>query len=55
MPTAALLSGSPVPYAPPGLLALVLGSAAAVGFLGSVLASRLAMRARPVDAIGVRD
>jgi putative ABC transport system permease protein len=55
MPTAALLSGSSVPYAPPGLLALVLGSAAAVGFFGSVLASRLAMRARPVDAIGVQD
>jgi putative ABC transport system permease protein len=55
MPTAALLSGSPVPYAPPGLLALVLGSAAAVGFFGSVLASRLALRARPVDAIGAQD
>src|SRR4051794_13786930 len=55
MPTAAVLSGSSVPYAPPGLLALVLGSAAAVGFFGSVLASRLAMRARPVDAIGMPD
>jgi putative ABC transport system permease protein len=55
MPTASLLSGSSIPYAPPALLALVLGSAAAVGFFGSVAASRLAMRARPVDAIGVRD
>ena len=55
MPTASLLSGSSIPYAPPALLALVLGSAAAVGFFGSVVASRLAMRARPVDAIGVRD
>jgi putative ABC transport system permease protein len=55
MPTASLLSGSSIPYAPPGLLALVLGSAAAVGFVGSVLASRLAMRARPVDAISVSD
>jgi hypothetical protein len=44
-----------MPYAPAGLVALVPGSAAAVGFLGSVLASRLAMRARPIDAIGMRD
>jgi putative ABC transport system permease protein len=55
MPSAALLSGSPMPYAPAGLVALVLGSAAAVGFLGSILASRLAMRTRPMDAIAVRD
>ena len=37
MPSAALLSGSPMPYAPPGLVALVLGSAAAVGFFGASL------------------
>ena len=55
MPAAALLSGSAVPYAPVGLVALVLGSAAAVGFLGSIVASRLAMRTRPMDAIAVAD
>jgi putative ABC transport system permease protein len=55
MPTASMLGGSSVPYAPAGLVALILGSAAAVGFFGSVLASRIAMRARPVDAIGVGD
>jgi putative ABC transport system permease protein len=55
MPTASQLSGSSIPYAPAPLLALILGSATAVGFLGSVVASRLAMRARPVDAIGVQD
>src|SRR4051794_41750652 len=51
MPTAAVLSGSSDPYAPPGLLALELGSAAAVGFFGSVLASPAAKPARPVGAI----
>jgi putative ABC transport system permease protein len=55
MPTAKQLSGSSIPYAPTGLIALVLGSAAAVGFCGSLVATRLAMRARPVDALGVRD
>jgi putative ABC transport system permease protein len=55
MPTSALLTGSSIPHAPVGLVALVFGSAAAVGFVGSQLATRLAMRARPVDAIGVRD
>jgi putative ABC transport system permease protein len=54
-PTSSMLSGSPVPYAPPGLVALVLGSAAAVGFGGSQLATRLAMRARPADAMGARE
>jgi hypothetical protein len=34
---------------------LVLGSAAAVGFGGSQLATRLAMRARPADAMGARE
>jgi hypothetical protein len=42
-------------YAPAGLVALVLGSAAAVGFGGSQLATRLAMRARPADAMGARE
>jgi putative ABC transport system permease protein len=52
---AAIASGSPVPYAPPGLVALVLGSSAAVGVIGIQIATRLAPRARPVDAIGLRD
>jgi hypothetical protein len=49
------LTGSPVPYAPAGLLALVLGSAAAVGFGGSELAVRLAVRAHPAAAIAAGD
>ena len=54
VPTSDVITGSPIPYAPAGLIALVLGSAAAVGFLGSQLATRLAMRARPEEAVGVR-
>jgi putative ABC transport system permease protein len=55
MPTSRVLSGSPIPYAPPGLVVLVLGSAAAVGLLGSELSTRLAIRSRAVDAIGLHD
>ena len=55
MPTSSVLSGSAIPYAPAGLVLLVLGSAAAVGLAGSEIATRLALRARPVDAIGLRD
>jgi putative ABC transport system permease protein len=55
IPTSSVISGSPVPHAPIGLVALVLGSSAAVGVIGTQIATRLALRARPVDAIGVRD
>jgi putative ABC transport system permease protein len=46
IPTSSTLSGSPMPYAPAGLVALVLGSCAVLGFGGSQLATRLAMRSR---------
>ena len=55
IPTASVISGSPIPYAPIGLVALVFGSSAAVAWLGSQLATRLALRSRPVEAIGLRD
>jgi putative ABC transport system permease protein len=55
IPTSNVISGSPVPYAPVGLVALVLGSSAAVAVIGTQIATRLALRARPVDAIGARD
>jgi hypothetical protein len=38
-----------MPYAPAGLVALVLGSCAVLGFGGSQLATRLAMRSRPAN------
>jgi hypothetical protein len=36
-------------------VALVLGSSAAVAVIGVQIATRLALRARPVDAIGMRE
>jgi putative ABC transport system permease protein len=55
VPVSGQLSGSPVPYAPAGLVAHVLGSAAVVGFGGSQLAARVALRARPAEAVAGRD
>jgi putative ABC transport system permease protein len=55
IPTSSVISGSPIPYAPLGLVALVLGSSAAVAVIGIQIATRLALRARPVDAIGMRE
>ena len=55
MPTSSVLSGSPIPYAPIPLIALLLLSAAGIALGGSEVATRLAMRPRPVDAIGIQD
>jgi putative ABC transport system permease protein len=55
IPTSNAISGSPIPYAPAGLIALVLGASAAVGLLATQFATRLALRPRPVDGIGLRD
>jgi putative ABC transport system permease protein len=55
VPTANAMTGSPIPHAPTGLLALVLGSAAAVGLLATQLSMRIALRPRPVDGIGLRE
>ena len=55
VPTAAVISGSAIPYAPAGAVALVFGSAALVAWIGTQIATRLALRSRPVDAAGVRD
>jgi putative ABC transport system permease protein len=54
-PTSKAITGSAVPYAPLGIVALVLGSSAAVALVGTQLATRLALRPRPVDAVGLRD
>lgn len=55
VPTSSVMSGSPVPYAPIGLVALVVGASAAVGLLATQFSTRLALRPRPVDGIGLRD
>jgi hypothetical protein len=44
-----------MPYVPPGQLAAILGGAAVLGMVGSQLPTRLALRAKAVDAIGVRE
>ena len=53
IPTAAVISGSAIPYAPAGAVALVFGSSALVAWIGTQIATRLALRSRPVDAIGI--
>ena len=55
IPTSNVISGSPVPHAPLALVVLIFGSSAVVGWLGTQIATRLALRARPVDAMGLRD
>ena len=55
IPTSNAISGSPVPYAPISLIALVLGASAVVGLVATQLSTRLALRPRPVDGIGLRD
>jgi putative ABC transport system permease protein len=55
VPTSIILSGSHVPSAPLGLVALVLGSAAAIGLLATQVSTRIALRPRPVDGISMGD
>jgi putative ABC transport system permease protein len=55
IPTSHVLSGSYVPYAPIGLVVLVLGASALVGLVATQFSTRLALRPRPVDGIGLRD
>ena len=49
------MTGSYVPFAPIGLVVLVLGASAAVGLVATQFSTRLALRPRPVDGIGLRD
>lgn len=53
--TSKVISGSAMPYAPVGLVVLIFGSSAAVALAGTQLATRLALRRRPVEAVGLRD
>ena len=55
IPTSKVMTGSYVPYAPIGLVVLVLGASAAVGLVATQFSTRLALRPRPVDGIGLRD
>ncbi|MDP9135569.1 MAG: FtsX-like permease family protein, partial [Actinomycetota bacterium] len=55
VPFSRALTGSPIPDVDPRLLAGILGGTAVLGLIASLLPTRLALRTRPVDAIGLRD
>jgi putative ABC transport system permease protein len=55
IPVSNVISGSAIPYAPIGLVALVLGGSAVVGLLATQFSTRLALRPRPVEGVGVGD
>ncbi|MEV5704011.1 FtsX-like permease family protein [Actinoallomurus sp. NPDC052274] len=47
--------GSAAPYVPPVMYLAVIGTAAALALIATVLPARLALAARPADVIGTRD
>jgi putative ABC transport system permease protein len=49
------LRGSPVPPGPPSVYFGIIGGAAALGLVAMGVATSVALRARPIDAIGVRE
>jgi putative ABC transport system permease protein len=55
IPFSIALTGSAMPYVPAGQLAAILGGAALLGMAGSQLPTHFALRAKPVDAIGMRE
>jgi putative ABC transport system permease protein len=55
VPFSVAIAGTAMPYVPAGQLAAVLGGAAVLGLAASQLPTRLALRAKAVDAIGVRE
>ena len=55
VPFSRALTGSPIPDVDPRLLAGILGGTAVLGLIASLVPTRLALRTRPVDAIGLRD
>jgi putative ABC transport system permease protein len=55
VPFSQALTGSPIPAVDPRMLAGILGGTAVLGLIASLLPTRLALRTRHVDAIGLRD
>ena len=55
LPFSQALTGSPIPAIEPRLLAGILGGTAVLGLIASLLPTRLALRTRPADAIGLKD
>ncbi|MCF2526697.1 FtsX-like permease family protein [Yinghuangia soli] len=52
---AAGMTGTGTPYAPPATYAAIVGTAALLALAATVLPARLALRARPADAIGTKE
>ncbi|QWF78843.1 hypothetical protein HUW46_02241 [Amycolatopsis sp. CA-230715] len=48
-------TGSPVPAGPIGVYLGIIGAAALLGLLSLAVSTRLGLRARPIDAIGLRE
>ena len=55
LPFSKALTGTPLPDVEPLLLAGILGGTALLGLVASLLPTRLALRTRPVDAIGLKE
>jgi putative ABC transport system permease protein len=55
LPISQALTGSPMPDLDPGLLAGILGGTAVLGLVATLAPTRLALRTRAVDAIGMRE
>jgi putative ABC transport system permease protein len=55
VPFSAVLTGSATPYVPPLAFGGIVAVTAALGFLASQLPTRLALRAEPAEAIGLRE
>jgi len=55
VPFSQALTGSHIPDVEPRLLAGLLGGTAVLGLLASLLPTRLALRTRPVEAIGLKE
>ncbi|MEY9906872.1 ABC-type antimicrobial peptide transport system permease subunit [Catenulispora sp. MAP12-49] len=49
------LTGSPTPYVPPLLYFAIVAAASALAVSAILVPIRLALRARPIDAIGMRE
>jgi len=55
LPLSDALTGSILPYVPPGPLAAILGVSALLAFVALALPTRRALRTPPVSALGVRE
>ena len=55
LPLSQVVTGSPHPYMPVAPLAGILGASALLAFVALALPTRRALRARPIEAIGIRE